>query len=105
MKRAHAAKPRGRPAHEGYSSKVGSAWDTVIKPIVDDFGYLIGSEFTRRYCVHCDGKQPVQYNPDGSLTCVKCGVVYNRGNPYPKVESNIKKSKMKNMHRFFKAIA
>ena len=105
MDHAKPPKPRGREAHEGYHCKVGSFWDTELKPILDDFGYLVGSEFTRKFCIYCDGEQEVKHNPDGSLSCVKCGTVYNQGKPYPEVESNPKKSKMKGMHRFFKAIA
>ena len=96
---------RGRQAHEGHFCKSGSSWDTEIKPVVDDLEYLVGSEFTRKFCIYCEDDKAVRFNPDGSLSCVECGTVYNQGKPYPEVKSNLKKAPMKGMHRFFKAVA
>jgi hypothetical protein len=96
--------PKGRLAHE-HSSRVGQAWDSQIKPIVDDFGYLVGSEFSRKYCVYCNDQQEVRVNADGAIACVECGTVYNQGKPFTDPPKNEAKSKMNGMHRFFKAIA
>jgi hypothetical protein len=94
---------QGRTAHEGRYNKTGSAWDGPIKPVLDKWGDLVGSEFVRKVCIHCGGE--VRFSEDGALNCRECGTIYNQGKPYPKVQTNRKKDGMRGMHRFFRAIA
>lgn len=98
MKRIH-----GRVAREGRLNKTGMAWDGQIKPVEDEWGDLVGSEFTRKKCIHCGGA--IHFSAGGVLNCQSCGTVYNQGKPYPEVQKNENKIHMKGMHRFFRAIA
>jgi ribosomal protein S27E len=94
-------KIRGRQAHEGHFCKAGTPWDTPIKPVKDDMGDTIGSEFTRKHCIYCMEERQVRYNPDGSLTCIDCGTVYNQGKPFPEKKARTpEEAKHWNMERF-----
>lgn len=94
-------KTHTRSSHEGRSSKSRSFWDTRIAPILDEYGYMEGTEFFRRDCPHCGGV--VKVDPvDEALFCQECGTVFNQGNPFSEEK---KIDPMRGMHRFFKAIA
>ena len=71
----------GRAAREGRLNKTGMAWDGQIKPVLDEWGDPVGSEFTRKKCIYCGGE--VRFSAGGVLNCQSCGTVYNQGKPYP----------------------